>query len=71
MTMSDYNSNQRRVLPQSSQTQRQQKPATTMNATPLSTLNIPSSDLDLGSIIAPVELDTPNPEQWAELNSQF
>ena len=71
MTMSDYNSNQRRVLPQSSQTQRQQKPATTMNATPLSTLNIPSSDLDLGSIITPSELDTQNPEQWAELNSQF
>jgi len=66
--MSDYNSDGRRVLPQPSQSQREQQPGATLNATSLSALDIPSSNLDLGSIITPSELDSPNPEQWAELD---
>lgn len=68
ITMSDYNSNELRALPQSSQTQRQKQEGATTNSISLSTLDIPSSDLDLGSIIAPSDLDSPNPEQWAELD---
>jgi len=71
MTMDDYNSDKLRAHPQSSQTQRPQQPETTMNTTSLVALDIPSSDLDLGSIIAPSKLDSPNPEQWAELDFQF
>ena len=70
MTMNDYNSDGRRVPSQSSQPQRQQQPAT-MNTVSLSALDIPSSELDLGSIIAPSDLDSPNPEKWAELDSKF
>jgi len=71
MTMADYNSDKFRALSQSSQNQRQQQPETTINTASLAALDIPSSDLDLGSIIAPSELDSPNPEQWAELDFQF
>lgn len=70
ITMSDYNNNKLRTLSQPSQPQRQQQKGTTTNPAPLSALDIPSSDLDLGSIIAPSELDSPNPEQWAELDFQ-
>jgi hypothetical protein len=68
--MGDFNSGDHRALSQSSQTQKQQQPQTAMNTNPLS-LDIPSSQLDLDSIIAPSELDSPTPEQWAELDSQF
>lgn len=72
MTMSDHNSDEHPVLSDSSQTQNQQQTETTMNTNSLSALDIPSSDLGLDSIIAPSELDSPpNPEQWAELDSQF
>jgi hypothetical protein len=64
--MSDYNSGDLRGLSQSSQPQRQQQ--STMATTSLSALDIPSSDLDLGSFIEPSELDSPKPEQWAELD---
>ena len=65
----DYNSDERRIPSQSSQTQRQQQEEPTTTAISLSGLDIPSSDLDLGSIIALSELDSPKPEQWAELDS--
>ena len=66
--MSDHNSDEHPTLSDSSQTQNQQETETTHT---LSTLDIPSSDLGLDSIIAPSELDSPpNPEQWAELDSQ-
>jgi len=73
MTMNGYNNNNDglRIPSQSSssQTQSQQQPETRMNTVSLSGLDIPSSELDLGSIIAPSELDSPNPKQWAELDS--
>lgn len=74
--MSDHNGNYNydglRAPSQSSQTQRQQQEEPTMNQISLSALpDIPSSDLDLGSIIAPSELDNPTPEQWAELDSKY
>jgi len=66
----DYNYDELRAPSQSSQRQQQEDP--TMNPISLSALpDIPSSDLDLGSIIAPSDLDTPTPEQWAELDSKF
>jgi len=69
----DYNYDELRATPRSSsQAQRQQQGEATMNPISLPALpDIPSSDLDLGSIIAPSELDTPTPEQWAELDSKF
>lgn len=70
MTMSDYNSDGLRVLSQSSQTETDRQPEATMNNISLPALDI-SSNLDLGSIITPSELDSPNPEQWAELDSHF
>jgi len=60
----DYDGDEPRA---SSQTQRQQQEEATTTAI---SLDIPSSDLDLGSIIAPSEIDTPKPEQWAELDSK-
>ena len=69
MTMNGYNNDGLRIPSQSSQTQTQQQPEKKMNTVSLSALDIPSSELDLGSIIAPSELDSPNPEQWAELDS--
>ena len=69
--MSDYNGDERRVS-QSSQSQRPRQEGATTNPISLPALpDIPSSDLDLGSIIVPSELDSPNPEQWAELDFQF
>lgn len=66
--MSDYNGDELRVPSDSSQAQRpQQQEGTTTTAISLPALDIPSSDLDLGSIIAPSEFDYPKPEQWAEL----
>lgn len=60
------------IVSGSFQTQNKQKTETTMNAHSLAALDIPSSDLGLDSIIAPPELDPPpNPQQWAELDSQF
>ena len=66
ITMNDYNGDE---LPVPSQSSQKQEGATTAT-TSLSALDIPSSDLDLGSIIAPSELDSPNPVQWAELDSK-
>jgi len=68
----DYNYDELHAPSQSSQTQRPQQEGAMMNPVSLSALpDIPSSDLDLGSIIAPSDLDTPTPEQWAELDSKF
>ena len=73
--MSDHNGNYNydglHAPSQSSLTQRQQQAEPAMNQISLSALpDIPSSDLDLGSIIAPSDLDSPTPEQWAELDSK-
>ena len=66
--MSDHNGNEHLALSDSSQAQNQHQTETTHS---LSALDIPSSDLGLDSIIAPTEPDSPpNPEQWAELDSQ-
>lgn len=65
MTMSNYNNDEHPVPSGSSKTQELQQSETTIS---LSGLDIPSSDLDLDSIIAPSQA---NPEQWAELDSQF
>jgi hypothetical protein len=65
ITMSDHNGDEPRLLSQP----HQQEDATMPTTTSLAALDIPSSDLDLGSIIAPSELDSP--KQWAELDFEF